>query len=451
MVVHSIEARRLLVPLEHGEVHDPERGELLRIAQSEPLRHFQAQSAQLIKCLELLSAEDQYQIARLGARALGHGAKIIRREELVDRRLEAAALVDLDPDQTLGSHLRALDELGKLVYLLARISGAALGREADDIVGRIEYRKAVSVCQIGHIGELHAESEVGLVGAVFLHSLDPRHAAERLGELHAQHLAEHVARPALEDLQYILLLDERHLAVDLRELGLTVGPEILVAEASHDLEIAVVTGHHKQLFERLRRLRQRIELIGVHAAGHDEVARALGRRFDKIGRLYFEESLPVEERAHSLCHAVAQDHRTLQGRTSEVEIAVFHSKVVAAVRRLLDSKGRRLGTIEYNDALGRDLDLARRHLGVLRRALDDASGNLQNVFAAYLRRSLPRRFGRVLLDGDLHQTVAVAQIEECHSAQIAHLLHPSRERYRLTSIAESEFSASMCSVHKNCI
>lgn len=282
----------------------------------------------------------------------------------------------------------------------------------------------------GHVVELHAEAQVGFVRSVLLHRLDPRHPAERLGEVDAQHLAEHMLRPALEHFQHVLLLDERHFAVDLREFGLTVGAQILVAEAAHDLEIFVVTGHHEQLFERLRRLRQRIELVGIHAARHHEVARPLGRGLDQVGGFDFEESLPVEERAHGVRHPVPQDQRSLQRRPAQVEVAVFHTQVVAAVRLLLDREGRNVRAVEDHERIGRDLDLARGQLGILRLAFDDAARHLQDEFAAQFGGRPAGLFGRVLLDDDLRQAVAVAQVDEGHGAQVAHLLHPAGERHR---------------------
>ena len=49
----------------------------------------------------------------------------------------------------------------------------------------------------------------------------------------------------LEHLQHILLLHERHLTVNLGELGLAVGTQVLVAEALHNLEVAVHTRSHE--------------------------------------------------------------------------------------------------------------------------------------------------------------------------------------------------------------
>ena len=80
---------------------------------------------------------------------------------------------------------------------------------------------------------------------------------------------------SLEGLYDVFLGYERHLAVNLCEFRLSVGTQVFVAEAFHDLEIAVESRHHKQLLESLRTLRQGIELSRVHARGHDEVACSL--------------------------------------------------------------------------------------------------------------------------------------------------------------------------------
>ncbi len=60
--------------------------------------------------------------------------------------------------------------------------------------------------------------------------------------------------------------------------GLAVGAQVFIAEAADDLEIAVEAANHQDLFEELRRLRQRVEMAWMQAAGHQVVARALRRR-----------------------------------------------------------------------------------------------------------------------------------------------------------------------------
>ena len=161
-----------------------------------------------------------------------------------------------------------------------------------------------------------------------------------------QHGLEHMLGPALEDSEYVLLLDERHLAVDLGEFRLAVGAQVLVAEAAHDLEILVVSGDHQQLLQGLGRLRQGVELVRGHAARDHEVARALGRGVDQIGGLDLQKALIGEEAADLLGHFVTQDQVALQGRAPQVEVAVLHAQVIAAVRNLLDGEGRDLGLVE---------------------------------------------------------------------------------------------------------
>ena len=51
---------------------------------------------------------------------------------------------------------------------------------------------------------------------------------------------------------YVRFDDEAHLGVDLGELGLPVLAQVLVAEATDDLEVAVETCHHEELLEELR-------------------------------------------------------------------------------------------------------------------------------------------------------------------------------------------------------
>ena len=57
---------------------------------------------------------------------------------------------------------------------------------------------------------------------------------------------ENVGGQPLDDAEDVVHLDERHFQVELRELRLAVGTQVLVAQAAGDLEILVVAGHHEQ-------------------------------------------------------------------------------------------------------------------------------------------------------------------------------------------------------------
>ena len=97
----------------------------------------------------------------------------------------------------------------------------------------------------------HSETHVRFVGAIFIHGIVPAHSRERVGNIHVQDILEQGTHHAFEHIQDIFLLDKAHLAVNLGELRLAVGPEVLVPEAADDLEIPVVAGDHQQLLEGL--------------------------------------------------------------------------------------------------------------------------------------------------------------------------------------------------------
>ncbi len=88
-------------------------------------------------------------------------------------------------------------------------------------------------------------------------------------------LIEYLDHQALDDTVNILLVDEAHFQVDLRELRLTVFSQVLVAETPGDLEIPVKTRHHQKLLVYLRRLGQRIELPEESPRGNKKIARTL--------------------------------------------------------------------------------------------------------------------------------------------------------------------------------
>ena len=92
----------------------------------------------------------------------------------------------------------------------------------------------------------------------------------------------------------VLLGDERRLDVDLGELGLAVGAQVLVAEAAGDLQVAAEPGDLEQLLEQLRRLGQGVERAAVEPRRDQEVARPLGGRAGQDRRLDLDEAHLVE-------------------------------------------------------------------------------------------------------------------------------------------------------------
>ncbi len=115
---------------------------------------------------------------------------------------------------------------------------------------------------IGQVDQVHAIAGIGLVGAIGVHGLPVVHATQRRGHLDA-HTRKGVGEHVLELRHDVVLLDEAHLDVDLGELGLTVGTQVLVAEALGDLVVALDATDHEQLLQKLRGLRQGVEVAGL--------------------------------------------------------------------------------------------------------------------------------------------------------------------------------------------
>ena len=106
----------------------------------------------------------------------------------------------------------------------------------------------------------------------------------------AAYFSVNVGQQPFDHGQHILAVDKAHLHVELGELRLAVGALVFIAEAARDLEITLDAGHHQQLLELLRALRQGVELARMHAAGHQILARAFGRALEQNRRLDFEEA-----------------------------------------------------------------------------------------------------------------------------------------------------------------
>ena len=82
-MVHGVEALRLVIPLEKREVHDPERGELLRIPETETVAHLDTENSQHCLGLPPSSAENQDEVSGHSSGSLGHCLYLLRSVELV--------------------------------------------------------------------------------------------------------------------------------------------------------------------------------------------------------------------------------------------------------------------------------------------------------------------------------------------------------------------------------
>ncbi len=380
--------------------------------------------------MRLVRAEEQ-EVAVDGARALEHAGDRRIRQKLQDRRLQAVAafrlLVDLDVREPLGAV--AADERRVVVDLLARELAALRQAQCRDPALRIrsgarEYLELDALEKIGDLDELERVAQVRLVASVATHRVRVRHARERFRQLDAEHRLEQVAQQLLHERHDVLFGHERRLDIELRELGLTVRAQVFVAEALHDLIVAVEARDHQQLLHELRRLRQREEVAGLRAARDQIVARALGRRLAEHRRLDVDEAVLVHELAQRASDGVAQTQVAHHLGAAQIEIAVTQPHLFR--HRLVVVERRRLRLREHVELRREQLDLATRQIRIdrARGPLAHAALHREHELAAQ-PLGLGKHRGAIGIEHDLEQTFAVPQVDEDHAAVIAAAVHPT--------------------------
>ena len=275
--------RALVGFLVHREIDDPGEFEAVLLGQ-----------AQFAANLVARAARDGFEDFRLATQEEG-GVALTQAQAYADRfgflvaqRLGdgacglGRAILGLAPEDI--AHARQALFLGKGVHAVGKLAAAPGGRRDSAHLVAFgfqklgENRKARAAEMVRHIGHLDRVAQIGLVRAIPFQAV----AIGDLGPVGIHLLArreffENPLHDRLNGGEHIVLGDKGHLDVELVKVGRrAVGARVFVAEAGRDLEIAVKARDHDQLFELLGGLRQGIELAGVQARGHEEVARTLG-------------------------------------------------------------------------------------------------------------------------------------------------------------------------------
>src|SRR5690606_520633 len=144
--------------------------------------------------------------------------------------------------------------------------------------------------------------------------------------------------------------------VELGELDLAVGPEVLVAIAAGDLEVPLYPGDHQQLLEQLRGLGQGVELPLAQAGGDEHVPGALRCRPDESGRLDLQETEVVETPTDGRGGPGTRPEVGSHSRPTQVEIAVLEPEPFVDVGAVVEHERQGLGRGEDLQLSGLDLD-----------------------------------------------------------------------------------------------
>ena len=258
----GVPAPLLLAPLEHREVHHPQQVVRRRRARGRSGARAPA-AARRAPCAAVAALS-----ATISSRSPGCGAELApdRRalvvgEELGDRRAPAPVLLHERPHEAAGAEAlttsvspssseRGTSRAPALRPRTTPPDASAPAKTLNSELSRARRRGHGSRGRSAVSGRSRAEARHRLVVA------HPRQRRRRrLDAAGPEQPREH----PLDHLDHVVLLDERHLEVELRELRLAVGAQVLVPEAAGDLVVALEAGHHQQLLEQLRRLRQRVE------------------------------------------------------------------------------------------------------------------------------------------------------------------------------------------------
>ena len=441
-VVHGVPAALGFVPLEHGEVHDPERRPAVfkqavcapEFAQTD----FQAQRADGVADDARGVGAEKEDVAVLRAAALQNGADSGVVQVFDDGRLQPVApgghVVDFYPRQP--ARAVNLDEFGVAVNFAAADGRAARHAQRHDapaggVGGAAEDFEVHVAHGVGEFGEFHLHAQVGLVGAEAVHRLGVGHDGE-VAQLHAERLAEDEAHHLLRHGADVFLLKEGGFNINLREFGLAVGAQVLVAEALGDLVVAVKARDHEHLLEKLRRLRQGVKVPVVHAAGHEVVARAFGRAAREHGGFDVHKAVLVQKTPHHARDLVAQQQVALHHGAAQVNDAVRQARGFADAL-VIKLEGRRGGRIEHRQLVAEHFYLPAFQLWICR-AFGTRAHAPRNLDAELVAQALggAEHVGAVGVADHLHAALAVAQVNEDDAAVVAAAVDPAAQGDSLT-------------------
>ena len=210
--------------------------------------------------------------------------------------------------------------------------------------------------------------------------------------------------------------------------GLAVAALVLVAERAGYLEVAFEAGHHEELLELLRGLRERVELPGIEAGGDQVVPGALRCGGGEEGGFDLHEAPIVEVVAHVLDDAVAEQDLVSHPLPAQVEVAVLQAQRLVDGPVAFDLEGRCLGGVQNLESRSLDLYRSRGQIGVLV-ALWSAhhlalhgDGPLGPELLGRGEDLVP--FG---VEGDLRNPPAVAQVYEDKTSVVPTPVYPARE------------------------
>ncbi len=182
----------------------------------------------------------------------------------------------------------------------------------------------------------------------------------------------------------------------------------------------------------------------MNAARHQTIARAFRRRARQHRRLNFEKAEFVERLANFENHAMPQLDIAVQPRPAQIEIAVAQARLLARRHFVFDLKRRRLRIVQNVQPRGHHFHFARRNFRIRLLPPNHAPFHGHHEFRAQLFGLRVRLGMQLLVEHDLRDSGAVAQINKNQLPQIAPPVHPAHQHDVLLRVRRAQLAAIFC-------
>ena len=257
-------------------------------------------------------------------------------------------------------------------------------------------------------------------------------------------LLKHAAHDRLDRVEDIVLGDEAHLNIELVEFTRrAIGTGVFVPETRRDLEIAVETRNHQQLFELLGRLRKGVEFAGMEARRHKEVTCAFRARSGQDRGLVFGEPLLDHPAAQTRDDVAAQRHVLVKRFASQIEVAVLQADIFGIVR-LSKNRQRQLFSSAFDHKrLSGKLHFTRREFRIHGLCVtgNELAGNRQDAFSGCALCFLVEC--RIWVHHNLSETVMVSQVDKQGSGMLPAAVQPAGQLDGFTNVGFAKLPTGM--------
>ena len=178
----------------------------------------------------------------------------------------------------------------------------------------------------------------------------------------------------------------------------------------------------------------------MHARRHEVVSRPLGGGLGEIRRFDLEKLEIAQCAPGPLQQPVAQDQVRLQLGTPQIEVPVLEPQLLGGQLLAFAARhrnGRRLGRAHDAQRCGVDFHVAGRKLGIAHRggSRDHFAFDQDHRFGAEFPGGgddIGRRPAGT--EGDLHEPIAIAQVDEHDPAEVATPVHPPSQTDALAHV-----------------